>query len=68
MSNYVLYTTHCPKCRILEKKLQDKKIEFTSVEDVNEIMKTGYKSVPLLQSPDGKIMDYYEAVKLVNSI
>lgn len=68
MSNYVLYTTHCPKCKILEKKLQDKKIEFSSVEDVNEIQKTGYKSVPILKSPDGKFMDYYEAVKYVNSI
>ena len=28
-----LYTTHCPKCNVLEKKLDKKKIEYTLVDD-----------------------------------
>ena len=32
-----LYSTHCPKCIVLEKKLQQKNIPFEEINDV-EIM------------------------------
>lgn len=67
MSNYVLYTTGCPKCRILEKKLNDKNIKFDVCDDVEKMKELNINSVPVL-SVDGKNLAYYEAVKHVNSI
>lgn len=44
-----LYTTHCPKCAVLLKKLEEKGIEFDIVDDADEIIKLGYMSAPLLK-------------------
>ena len=60
-----LYSTHCPKCVVLEKKLQSKEIEFTLVEDQDEMIKKGFMSAPMLEV-DGKIMDFVEANKWIN--
>ena len=35
----VLYSTHCPKCSVLEKKLEQKGINFTLVDDNAEVVK-----------------------------
>lgn len=65
MSNIVLYTTHCPKCRVLEKKLNDKNVKFELCDDVQVMKGLNISSAPML-SVDGKIMDFYNAVKFVN--
>lgn len=61
-----LYSTHCPKCIILQKKLDMASIVYNTVEDVEEIAKTGMLSVPLLRVDDGAVMDFATAVKWVN--
>lgn len=66
MSNIVLYTTGCPKCRILEKKLNDKNINFDVCDDVEKMKELGISSIPMLKI-HGKIMNYYDAVKYVNT-
>lgn len=66
MSNIVLYTTGCPKCRILEKKLKDKNINFDVCDDVEIMKELGISSIPML-IVDGKTMNYYDAVKYVNT-
>ena len=68
MDKIILYTTHCPKCRILEKKLQDKKVEYDTVEDVEEMKKLGINSVPMLFIPEKGNLDYLNAVKHVNAL
>lgn len=67
MSQYVLYTTGCPKCRILEKKLNDKNIKFETCEDTEKMKELGITSVPVL-AVDDKFLVYYEAVKHLNSL
>ena len=66
-----LYTTHCPKCKVIEKKLAMKNLEYEQVEDMDEILKAaekaGVNSAPLLELEDGKILDFIEANKLLNS-
>jgi len=42
------------------------KVNYDTVEDVDEIVKTGMLSVPLLKVDDGDIMDFPTAVKWVN--
>ena len=39
----ILYSTNCPRCRIIEKKLQDKGIEFELFNDVDAMIAKGFK-------------------------
>lgn len=61
----VFYSTHCPKCSILEKKLASKNIEYTEVNDADLMIKMGVTSVPQLKV-DGKMLDFTEAVQWIN--
>ena len=64
----VLYTTNCPRCIVLEKKLKQKGIEFeaTTDFDVKEMIKKGFASAPLLEV-DGEIMAFNEANQWINN-
>lgn len=55
-----LYTTHCPKCKVIEKKLAQKNIQYIEVTDVAEMQRLGFQSVPILEV-DGKIMNMTDA-------
>lgn len=60
-----LYSTHCPRCRVLETKLTQKNIEFNVVTDVNKMELLGIQSVPVLEV-DGKLLNFTDAVTWVN--
>lgn len=60
-----LYTTHCPKCKILEKKLKEKKIKYQEIADVDTMIAMGFRSAPYLQV-DEATMDFAEANKWLN--
>lgn len=59
--NVVLYSTHCPKCNILETKLKQKSISYKEVNDVDLMLSKGFTSVPKLEV-DGVVYDYKDAV------
>ncbi len=61
-----LYSTHCPKCRVLETKLKSKNIQYVEVTDVDEMVKKGFQAAPILEVDD-KIMKFAEAVQWVNN-
>lgn len=61
----ILYTTHCPKCLVLEKKLASKNIEFEEITDNELMLKKGFTMVPVLEV-DGKIMNFKEANTWIN--
>lgn len=61
----ILYTTHCPKCEILEKKLNERNISFEKITDVNLMLEKGFTNVPML-SVDDTIMDFNEANKWIS--
>ena len=63
--NVVMYSTGCPKCKILKKKLDEKKVVNEEETDVEKMKSKGIDSVPVLEV-DGKLFSYSEAVKLVN--
>lgn len=65
MQDIVLYSTHCPKCRILETKLKQKNIQYHEVNDVQKMLDMGLKSVPWL-CVDGEMMDFGQANKWIN--
>ena len=63
----VLYTIGCPKCRVLEKKLEDAGVKYTKVEDIHLMMAKGMMSTPMLEA-NGDIMDFAEAINWVNEV
>ena len=65
--NVILYTVHCPKCNILEKKLQQKGVEYNINEDLEGMLARGFKEAPMLEV-DGEIYDFGKAVKWVNAL
>lgn len=65
--NVILYTTHCPKCTILSKKLQDVNITFEECTDTNVMRSKGFEWVPILEV-DGRYMDYKKALDWANSV
>jgi glutaredoxin-related protein len=60
-----LYSTHCPRCRVLETKLTQKNIEFNVVTDINKMESLGIQSVPILEVND-KLLNFTDAVAWVN--
>lgn len=65
MISVVLYSTGCPKCSILKKKLEEKQIPYDMVTDVEEMLALGISEVPVL-SVNGELMSFSNAIKWVN--
>ena len=63
--NVVMYSTGCPKCKSLKKKLDENKVVYEEETDVEKMKSKGIDRVPVLEV-DGKLFSYSEAVKLVN--
>ena len=62
-----MYTTHCPKCKLLTVKLEGLGIEINEVTDVELMKEKGFTTVPMLEV-DGNIMDFSAAYKWANEI
>lgn len=60
-----LYTTDCPKCKILESKLNSKNIKYDICHDINVMLEKGFMNSPMLDV-DGQIMDYTKATNWIN--
>ena len=56
----ILYSNNCPKCKVLKSKLNDKSISYKEENDMDEILKTGFKALPLLKV-DCEILQFKEA-------
>ena len=66
VGDIILYSTNCPKCVVLEKKLQAKNIPYVKIQDVKEMSLLGIKTVPMLKIGDGPLLDFKEAVRRIN--
>lgn len=60
----ILYTTHCPQCKVLEAKLKEKKINYSQITNVELMLQKGMDSVPVLEV-EGKLLNYSQALKWV---
>lgn len=65
MDNIILYSTGCPKCNILIKKLQSKHIDYKIVNDTQIMLKKNIDTVPQLEI-NGKLLNFSEANIWVN--
>ena len=61
-----LYSTGCPKCKVLGTKLDGKNINYNVVSDINVIISKGINTVPVLEV-DNNLMDFKTAVDWVNA-
>lgn len=61
----ILYTTHCPKCRVIETKLIKKGIPFETNENTEEMISLGFKFAPVL-CIDGQYLDFAQANNWIN--
>jgi glutaredoxin len=59
-----LYTTHCPKCEILQEKLDTKNIQYKICTDTKLMVGKGFRSAPMLEVDD-KVMTYLEAINWI---
>lgn len=66
VGDIILYSTNCPKCVVLEKKLQAKNIPYVKNQNVKEMSLLGMTTVPMLKVGDGPLLDFTEATKRIN--
>lgn len=67
MEQIDLYSTHCPKCIMLESRMKAKKINYNLITDfdVEEIKSKGFMSMPILVV-NGEYMEFTNAMKWVS--
>lgn len=67
MNNIVLYSTGCPRCGVLEKKLKQKGIKYIIIDDIDKMLRVGIEEVPVLQLESGNRFNFKEAIEWINS-
>jgi glutaredoxin len=60
----ILFSTHCPKCNVLESKLKQKNIDYEEVNDVEVMVRKEFTTVPMLEV-DGVVYDFKQAVEWI---
>lgn len=60
-----LFSTGCPKCRILKQKLDAAHIDYVVAQDLSELYEKGFMTVPILKI-DNKYLEFSDAIKWVN--
>lgn len=72
MNNIRLYSTHCPKCRVVEKKLEQAQIQYDLIdakenpEVIEELTALGIQQMPVLMVDD-KILGFSEIIKWIGA-
>lgn len=67
----IVYSTGCPQCEVLKKKLADKNVNFTLVENRDEVIKAaeefGITNVPFMVVDD-KVYNFVESINYINNL
>ena len=63
----ILYSTGCPKCKVVMKKLEQANINYEICNDSETMRKKGIQSLPVLEV-EGKMYNFKDAVDYINSI
>ena len=63
----VLYSTGCPRCKVLTSALDKKNIKYDVVSDVATIQAKGFLSVPVLEI-DGETFMFTDAILKVKEM
>ena len=61
----ILYSTGCPRCDVLKKKLDAKMVAYMENNSVEDMTRLGITMVPVLEV-NGVKMDFKESVNWIN--
>lgn len=56
-----LHSTNCPKCKVIEIKLNQLGIQYNVNTDLDIMKQKGLASAPYLELEDGTLLDFMEA-------
>ncbi len=62
-----LYSTGCPRCTILKKKMDSKGIKYETISDVDLMQEKGFTELPMLEI-NGSIMNFKDAISWINGL
>lgn len=62
MQKIIFYTTNCPRCQVLKKKMDNLGIDYELNDDIEEMMLQGIQTVPVLKI-EKQLLDFSQAVK-----
>ena len=60
MDKIIMYSTHCPKCNQLSKRLNDRGIKYEICDNIDTMKSLGITTAPYLQV-NGELMDFTKA-------
>lgn len=63
----ILFTTGCPKCNMLKKKLKENKIPYEEDNNVEPLLKLGFRELPVLKIDD-KYYDFNQAINYIKEL
>lgn len=61
----MLYSTGCPRCKVLKKKLDGAGVAYSECHDIDVMEEMGIESVPVL-SVNGELLDFSSANAWLN--
>lgn len=61
-----LFSTNCPKCRVLEQKLNQKNIAFNISDNIQEVIDQGFMTAPVLKV-DEQYYDFKQAIDWIGN-
>ena len=64
--NIILYSTGCPKCTVLKKKLDSLNLSYQIITDKTTMKNLNFTHVPVLEV-DGKRMNFMDANNWIKS-
>ena len=64
----ILYSTGCPRCKVLKMKMEKKGLNFDISTDIQNLIDKGFQTAPALELDDGEILTFEQAVKYVNEV
>ena len=67
MEEIILYSNGCPRCKIIEKMLEDKGIRYKKITDTEEMLRLGLTNVPWIKTKD-TIMNFKDSIDYRNNI
>ena len=63
----ILYSTDCPKCKVIKKKLDNANINYCIINDIDKMTELGINEVPVV-SVNGEMMNFVDANKWINNV
>ncbi len=57
------YSTNCPRCHVLQKKLDSKNIQYELHTDTQEMIDLGLVNAPALQLEEGQLLNFKQSIE-----